>query len=645
MPISALQPQTQGLLKARLNSIKAFHARRGLTVINAEFADQTGKIGAKWFNKVYLTRQLKPGNEYWLFGSATTIKNQLVLSNPEIEPVDNEAVEATNRRLTPVYPSNSRLAEARISPLSLRKLIDNVLDQVDWAASFPPAVQESSFRVIAGAIADIHRPESDEELKKAKHTLAFFDQVLFQMGVLKRRENITGYLTLPDAVRHAPADSLYPLPFQLTNGQKQALGEIIADLKPGSDRPPMNRLLQGDVGSGKTLVAFLAMIDSAIELYPGSQCAFMAPTEILARQHLQNFVRFFPQFARHAVIITGSMKTAERRPLNEAVATGQALFIFGTHALFQEQTQFNRLNFCIIDEQQRFGVMQRGEMLSRGKTPHLLMMSATPIPRTISACLFGDMDISVIRERPEGRQKIETRLIDFTKIRDLMQFMIDESAAGGRTYWICPRVEEDGENYIASVEKRYKFLKKHLGPLGIGFIHGKMDSEQKSRELEKFRAGEIKVLVGTTVLEVGVDVPEASVVVIESPERYGLSQLHQIRGRVGRGSRRGVCLLLVNKIEEDVADRLRIMLATDDGFKIAEADHLLRGPGKISGYEQHGASEFRTADIFRDSVLLKRAREDAQFLVSDERALLNEKGFKDKLDIYLSRGTSVPPKA
>ncbi|HOI91911.1 MAG TPA: ATP-dependent DNA helicase RecG [Candidatus Rifleibacterium sp.] len=586
VPISALQPQTQGLLKARLNSIKAFHARRGLTVINAEFADQTGKIGAKWFNKVYLTRQLKPGNEYWLFGSATTIKNQLVLSNPEIEPVDNEAVEATNRRLTPVYPSNSRLAEARISPLSLRKLIDNVLDQVDWAASFPPAVQESSFRVIAGAIADIHRPESDEELKKAKHTLAFFDQVLFQMGVLKRRENITGYLTLPDAVRHAPADSPYPLPFQLTNGQKQALGEIIADLKPGSDRPPMNRLLQGDVGSGKTLVAFLAMIDSAIELYPGSQCAFMAPTEILARQHLQNFVRFFPQFARHAVIITGSMKTAERRPLNEAVATGQALFIFGTHALFQEQTQFNRLNFCIIDEQQRFGVNHRRQLFRKGENPHQLLLSATPIPRTLSLTIFGDMDTSIINELPPGRQPVVTRIA--AGFREVLPLVKNTLAAGNQIYVVCPLIEASDVKDWVSVETAADNISDLLPDASIACLTGAQTWDEKENIMYEFKAGRIDIVIATTVVEVGVDNPNATLMIIENADCFGLSQLHQLRGRVGRGSDASTCVLISHVAAE--SERLAVLASTNDGFELSLEDLKMRGPGDLVGTRQSGLS-------------------------------------------------------
>ena len=294
----------------------------------------------------------------------------------------------------------------------------------------------------------------------------------------------------------------------------------------------------------------------------------------------------------------------------------------------------------IIDEQQRFGVAQRGEMLNTREIPHFLMMSATPIPRTVSALLFGDLDISLLRESPSGKRKKETRLIDYGRMGDLLQFVINESTAGGRTYWICPRVEDADD--LVSVEKRYVFLKKHIGTLGIGKIHGKMDGLGKNLELEKFRSGRTKVLVGTTVLEVGVDVPEASVVVIESPERYGLSQLHQIRGRVGRGARRGVCILLTGSSDEDVSGRLKVILDTDDGFKIAEADLLIRGPGTIAGFKQHGTAGLNVADILRDRELLIMAAEDAEDLMKkntgtplpDEFMSKVETVFKDIPDCF-----------
>ncbi len=586
LPVAGLEAQTAGLVRVKLDSIKAYHARRGLTVINAEFCDHSGKIGAKWFNRVYLTRQLKPGTEYWLFGSATLIKGQLVLSNPEIEPVDLEATSVAKARLTPVYPSNARLAEARISPLSLRKLIDTLLDQIDWANSFPSAVRESSFSVIASAIETVHRPASDEELKKARHTLAFFDQVLFQMGVLKRRENITGYLTLPDSVVQPPVDSPYPLPFSLTGGQKQALGEITADLQPGTDKPPMNRLLQGDVGSGKTLVAFLAMIHFALKLSPGSQCVFMAPTEILARQHLQSFARFFPQFAHLAMIVTGSMKTAVRRHANEAAANGNALFIFGTHALFQEQTQFNRLNFCIIDEQQRFGVNHRRQLFNKGTNPHQLLLSATPIPRTLSLTIFGDMDTSIINELPPGRQPVSTKISN--SFKEVLPLIKTTLAMKNQVYIVCPLIEVSDNKDWVSVEEAADRVSDHLPEASWACLTGSQSWEEKEKIMLEFKAGLLDIVIATTVVEVGVDNPRATLMLIENADCFGLSQLHQLRGRVGRGADASTCVLVSHAAAD--SERLAVLASTNDGFELSLEDLKMRGPGDLVGTRQSGLS-------------------------------------------------------
>lgn len=584
--IADLQPQTQSLIKARLESVKSYHARRGLTVINAEFSDATGKIVARWFNRVYLIKQLKSGCEYWLFGTFTTGKGQPVLANPEIEVVDNEAVTACRAQLTPVYPSNARLAEARISPLSLRKLIDNVLDQVDWASSFPEAIRSSSFNVIAAAIEDIHRPESDEELKKARNTLAFFDQVLFQMGVLKRRENLTGFLTLPDAGKSEPCDSPYPLPFNLTLGQKQALGQIISDLQPGPDRPPMNRLLQGDVGSGKTMVAFLAMLHFALELSPGSQCAFMAPTEILARQHLQNFTRFFPQFAHLAAIVTGSMKGAGRKDANAATADGNARFVFGTHALFQEQTQFNRLDLCIIDEQQRFGVNHRRQLFRKGTNPHQLLLSATPIPRTLSLTIFGDMDTSVISELPPGRQPVTTRVCSgFAEILPAMQNALQLKK---QIYIVCPLIEVSETKEWLSVEEAAARISDYLPDAAFACLTGAQTWEEKEQTMQQFKAGALDIVIATTVVEVGVDNPNATLMIIENADCFGLSQLHQLRGRVGRGSDASTCLLVSHVAAEN--ERLAVLASTNDGFELSLEDLRMRGPGDLVGTRQSGLS-------------------------------------------------------
>ncbi|HNX75167.1 MAG TPA: ATP-dependent DNA helicase RecG [Candidatus Rifleibacterium sp.] len=584
--IGSLQPQAQSLVRATLQSIKSYHARRGLTVINAEFSDSSGKIVARWFNRVYLIRQLIPGHDYWLFGTVDCARGQPILANPEIEAVDPDVVSTPKKQLTPVYPANARLSEARISPLALRKLIDNVLDQVDWAASFPEAVRASSFNVIANALEDIHRPESDEHLKKARHTLAFFDQVLFQMGVLKRRENITGFLSLPDAMKHPPSDSPYPLPFKMTAGQRQALGEIIADLQPEPDKPPMNRLLQGDVGSGKTLVAFLAMMHFALELSPGSQCAFMAPTEILARQHLQSFARFFPEFAHLAMVVTGSLKTAGRKQVNSAAASGDARFIFGTHALFQEQTQFNRLDLCIIDEQQRFGVNHRRQLFRKGTNPHQLLLSATPIPRTLSLTIFGDMDTSTINEMPPGRLPVATNLV--SSFAEALPAIRATLHGKNQIYIVCPLIETSENSERVSVEEAADRVSDYVPEASFACLTGNQTWEEKEQIMHEFKAGRLDIIIATTVVEVGVDNPRATLMIIENADCFGLSQLHQLRGRVGRGSEASTCVLISAAVQG--SERLAILASTNDGFALSMEDLRMRGPGDLVGTRQSGLS-------------------------------------------------------
>ncbi|NCB38433.1 MAG: ATP-dependent DNA helicase RecG [Erysipelotrichia bacterium] len=587
IPLSLLKPEMQCLLRARLVSIKSYHARRGLTVISAEFSDSTGRLAARWFNRVYLTRQLKPGKEYWLFGTAAATKGMMTISNPEIEPIDEEIAPTANKiQLTPVYPSSSKLSEAKISPLSLRKIIDSVLNLVDWQASLPAALKNSSFNVIADALEQIHRPESDETLKKARHTMAFFDQVLFQIGVLKRRESLTGFLTLPDATKPPPFESPWPLPFKLTKAQEQTLGEIIADLRTESDRPPMNRLLQGDVGSGKTLVAFLSMIHFAMKLSPSSQCAFMAPTEILVRQHLHNFKKFFPQFAHLAVIITGSQKSTERRPASEAAASGSARFIFGTHALFQEKLQFDNLDLCIIDEQQRFGVNHRRLLFRKGRNPHQLLLSATPIPRTLSLTIFGDMDTSVINEMPPGRKPVKTKIVkNFT---DTLPLLRETLGRKQQVYIVCPLIELSDVKEWTSVEEAAEKVAEHLPDASYACLTGQQTWEEKEQTMQAFKAGEIDLVIATTVIEVGVDNPQATLMIIENADCFGLSQLHQLRGRVGRGADESACIL-VSHLGGN-SERLDILASTNDGFELSLEDLKLRGPGDLVGTRQSGLS-------------------------------------------------------
>ncbi len=589
-PVSLVENGKMYLMRVKLESIKSYFARRGLTVINAIFSDNSGKITAKWFNRTYLTKQLLPNVEYWVFGGIAKSGNQLILSNPEVERIE----ELNGKRadvLTPIYPSNARLSEAHISPLSLRKLIATILDNIDWENSLPEKLRGSAYQKILQSLEEIHRPKTDESLQKAKYTLAFFDQVLFQIGVLKRREFLTGFLTLPDSSKPPLFESPYPLPFKLTKGQQEALSEIVSDLKnniqpsdPNNPQPPMNRLVQGDVGSGKTLVAFLSMLYFAFELAPGQQCAFMAPTEILARQHLANFQKFFPQFADKAIIVTGSQKTAEKRLVNDLIATGAALFVFGTHALFQEAITFKELGLCIIDEQQRFGVNHRRLLFNKGSNPNQLLLSATPIPRTLSLTIFGDMDTSIINEMPPGRSPVATKIVKSFKAA--LPAIREELNIGHQVYIVCPLIELSDERDWISVEEAASNVDELLPDVTYATLTGAQTWDEKEQVMQSFKDKELQILIATTVVEVGVDNPNATLMIIENADCFGLSQLHQLRGRVGRGSAKSQCILISHN--EEYSERLSVLASTNDGFELSMEDLKLRGPGDLVGTRQSG---------------------------------------------------------
>lgn len=638
--ISELKEGRNSVVVARITGVSCRRSfKTGTHVCTCEAEDGTGAVSITWFNRKGLDNILKQGTSIVVYGLPSFYNGKIEFSNPDFEVVKDGSDVENFTGIVPVYPSTAGLSVRWFRKLMFRLLEENLPLLTEYLPQ--RIIEKRDLPGIRDALRGMHRPASEKNWKDSRRRLAYEEFLFLQTVLALRKERINRYhdaaIIMPGGYYHSAF--MDALPFQLTPSQKKVFAQVFKDTKDGH---PMSRLLQGDVGSGKTVIA-LGLAAAGVDA--GIQTAIMAPTEVLAEQLYSQTQKLLSPSGMVCSLLKGGQTRSERASLIRSIKAGRTNVVVGTHAMIQEGVEFLNLGTVIIDEQQRFGVMQRGEMLSRGKTPHLLMMSATPIPRTISVCLFGDMDISLIRERPEGRKKTETRLIDSTKMKELLQFIINESAAGGRTYWICPRVEDEAENQLVSVEKRYAFLKKHLGLLGIGFIHGKMTGSAKNDELEKFRHGTTKVLVGTTVLEVGVDVPEASVVVIESPERYGLSQLHQLRGRVGRGDRRGVCLLFVEMIGEEAAERLKIMLKTDDGFKIAEADHLLRGPGKITGLEQHGAAGFKVADVFRDSELLKDAREDAEWLISHNPDLTDDPAFAEKLDILRKNDISASLKA
>ena len=601
--INELVPGRAAVVKAVVESVERRRlSKPGLELVTARISDGTGEIAAVWFNRKGLEYLLREGTAALFYGVPSLRADRFELANPEFEVCGGGEERFTG--IVPVYPSTAGLPLRWFRALAA-EVVETALPLVE--ETLPQlALKKRSLMPLRQALAAMHRPQSAEAWKEARRRLAYEELFTLQTALALRKKQMrdkkAAYRIKPGAIY---SKFLASLPFALTDSQNKALAEIFSD----SQQPcPMSRLLQGDVGSGKTLVA-VGLAAAAADC--GVQTAVMAPTEVLASQLHEQCVKWLQPLGVKCVLLRGGQSASERREVLAAIADGSALAAAGTQALIEEGVSFKKLGALVIDEQHRFGVEQREALLKRKRIPHMLMMSATPIPRTLTMCLFGDLDVSVLSERPAGRRKTETRLIDEKKMGALLQFLIDEAAAGGRIFWVCPRVEDNEASETASAEKRCSFLRKHLGALGVGLLHGRMDTEAKDQALDDFRSGRTRLLVATTVVEVGIDVPEASVAVIESPERFGLSQLHQLRGRVGRGARRGVCVLLVKDLAAGVPERLSVMLNTDDGFEIAEADLRFRGSGELAGSAQHGDAGFRVADLARDVKLLYEAKEDA----------------------------------
>lgn len=633
--IKNLVPGRVATVVAEVTEIGRKRLRSGLDLVAAELADDTGFVAVFWFNRKGLEHILKPGMKVALYGVPSIRMQALELSNPEFEVIKPNEVPEKFAGILPIYPSTAGLSQRW-----LRSLTENVL------AEYLPLAKETLpewVRVKRGlpslidALRGIHNPKDGEEWKKSRRRLAYEELLLLQAGLAYKRVKFKAQKT---QLKINEKGKIYKsfrkkLPFSLTEAQENVVGQIFKDLASGR---PMSRLLQGDVGSGKTVVA-LALAAAGAD--SGAQTAIMAPTEVLADQIYAQVMKYLSPLGIETVLLKGRQTASERRSALELTADGTAAVVVGTQALIKEKINWKNLGVVVIDEQHRFGVMQRAAILARDPVPHLLMMSATPIPRTLTLCLFGDLDVSLLREKPPERRKIETRIIDGAKMKILLQFLADEVKNGARAYWVCPLVEGSEDMEIASAESRFAFVGKHLGRLGVGLLHGRMSGAEKEDTLSRFRDGELKILISTTVVEVGVDVPEASVIVIESPECFGLSQLHQLRGRVGRGGRRGVCVLLVSDIDGDIPARLRTMMDTDDGFVIAEADLLLRGAGEVSGKSQHGVTEFKVADLAKDLSLLVEAREDAVEWVENDIEFTQCPAFREKLFLNLSEALGI----
>jgi len=564
-------------------------------------------LTAVWFNQPYLRDRLEPGKEVVLNGKWDARRRQLTVMTTEFP--DQKTRRAGN--LAPVYRLSGSLTQS-----AMRKLVDFALQR--YASALPELLPESlvaryGLMKRSEAVERLHRPGVDEELyRRARERMAYEELFLFQLklqayrAVSRSRADGVAHRVDMEKVRAF----VRGLPFRLTESQKQALAEILHDLKQPY---AMNRLLQGDVGSGKTVVAAAALYAVATA---GAQGAVMAPTEILAEQHKRVLERLLAPHGVQVDLLTGSMSERHRRDVKASIAIGLTDVVVGTHALIQEDVHFRNLGLVVTDEQHRFGVQQRSLLRKKGHAPDILMMTATPIPRTLAISLFGDLDVSTLRERPAGRKPVRTYWVKPDRMDRVVAWIRREIASGRQAYVVCPLIEESDKLDVQNAVDMYDRLRFQMPEANVGLLHGRLSPEEKESVMRRFVAGEVQVLVSTTVVEVGVDVPNATIMVVYDADRFGLSQLHQLRGRVGRGEHASWCVLVADPKTEAGVERMRIMTQTDDGFEIARMDLEMRGPGEFFGTRQSGLPEFRVADLSADLELLERARDDAARLVA-----------------------------
>jgi ATP-dependent DNA helicase RecG len=619
-PVSDLAEGMQVTILAEVLAAGATRGRRSRFIARA--GDGSGIVECVWFRGVpYVKTALQTGDLVVFSGKVSAYKGKLQLVHPEFEVAGSaddledgedpleDALHAGG--LIPIYPLSAELRAVGLASRGLRRIVRNTLDSLSDQLVDPLPEKQRSQRdllPLAEALEELHFPSTTEMAERARSRLAYEEFFFMELLLAERSRSIrlregTAFRTWGPLVR----SYLEGLGFTLTGAQQRVLAEIFEDM--GSPRP-MNRLLQGDVGSGKTVIAACVML-TAVE--NGMQAALMAPTEILAEQHASRLEQEFARLDVRVHFLTSRLSGAGRSSVLDELRSGTPAVVIGTHALIQEDVDFSRLGAVVVDEQHRFGVLQRGALQAKGRDPDVLVMTATPIPRTLAMTLYGDLDTSIIDEMPPGRQPVETHWLSIEKREQVVERVRRALDDGDQIYWVFPLVEETESSDLRAAVESYEWMRS--GPLrdhNLGLIHGRMKPEEKDRVMERFRSGEVELLVSTTVIEVGVDVAGASMILIEHAERFGLSQLHQLRGRVGRGDAKAVCVLLAGEdITEEGTRRLQAMNETTDGFKIAEADLEIRGPGEFFGTRQHGLPDLRIASLIADQKLLTQARTDA----------------------------------
>jgi len=617
----------------KIRSVKTVQQKRGSRLV-ATFFDETGSIELVWFRGAkWIKDALKMNIPYVIFGKTNFFNGTFSMPHPEMELL-SDYKKNLRSAMQPIYPSTEKLTNKGVSNKAISKMIQNLVEE--FGGNFEETLSDeliSNLGLISKkeALLNIHFPKNQELLTKAQRRLKFEELFFIQLQLIRkkivRKSKIKGFAFSKVG---AIFNDFYNnrLPFDLTNAQKKVLKEIRKDI--GSNAQ-MNRLLQGDVGSGKTIVALLTML---IALDNGFQAALMAPTEILATQHYNSLVELLQDCDVNIKLLTGSTKTKERRLLHAALELGELDILIGTHALIEDKVKFKNLGIAIIDEQHRFGVAQRSKMWQKNTLPpHILVMTATPIPRTLAMSVYGDLDISVIDELPPGRKKVKTAHRYDANRLSVFKFMKEEIEKGRQVYVVYPLINESEAMDYKDLMDGFESISREFPKpkYQISIVHGKMKAVDKDFEMNRFIKGETQIMVATTVIEVGVNIPNASVMVIESAERFGLSQLHQLRGRVGRGAEQSFCILMTSfKLSSDAKTRLQTMVETSDGFKIAEVDLKLRGPGNLMGTQQSGVLNLKIADILKDSAILRTARNVAIDLLKKDATLSSPKNLPIK---------------
>ena len=589
--------------------------------LSAQLRDATGQIELVWFQGIkWIRESLKPDTEYIVMGKPSVFNGHINIAHPDLERADNEL--ASNRKYIPIYSSTEKLKAKGLHTKGIAKLTEQLLRMAE--GRIPETLPESIIAKYklpnrANAIEVIHFPVKPHDIalsmQRMKFEELFFLQLDYQYAKHDRQIRSNGYV-FPIVGKYFNQFYNEKLNFELTGAQKRVVKEIRADMKSGHQ---MNRLLQGDVGSGKTLVALLCML---IAIDNGCQTCMMAPTEILANQHYANISHMLEGIGVRVELLTGALKSSEKKKIKQRLQNNEIDILIGTHAIIEKDVVFHNLGFVVIDEQHRFGVEQRAKLWSKSiQPPHILVMTATPIPRTLAMTLYGDLDCSIIDELPPGRKAVKTIHCTDSQRLKVFGFIHNEIAKGRQVYIVYPLIEESESMDLKDLMDGYESVVREfpLPQYQISIVHGRMDSEAKEYEMGRFKRGETQIMVSTTVIEVGVDVPNASVMIIENAERFGLSQLHQLRGRVGRGAEQSYCILMTgNKLSNSGRERINIMVQTTDGFRIAEADLKLRGPGDLQGLQQSGILQLKLADIVNDEPIVRAARECVQEILEKD---------------------------